>query len=410
MKNLFYYIFKRKWFLVFSLIISFSLGFLLGNIYNYNTSYYECNFKVNDLEHFNINKLTDKDFLNDVKKSAYDPVKKTNKYENININKLLKNKDFIVTHNDDGSFTIKTPYKYYDVFFVNSSQKLSNRAKTFIRDALSMLDSELKVEYTYGTDIVKIQNEVNIITVSLISMLLGELLVISLFTILYYKKIEKNDEFVYDNEQTFSSFFHKSYWKNAVNAISTVKDLTTFSLLLALIILCKFIPLPSGFGDLGISLTYLFLGITGIIYGPIYGFLMGVLSDVTGFFINSTGYFFLGYTLQAALTSMIYGLLFYKTKINFTKVFMCRVIVNLFMNAVLGSFLYTIVFSNFSLFSANFNNFFISYFTLLSLPKNLIYLLPQSLFMFYFFKFVSPLLFRYKLINKNIYNHIKVFN
>ena len=48
-----------------------------------------------------------------------------------------------------------------------------------------------------------------------------------------------------------------------------------------------------------------------MIYGPIYGFVIGVFSDVIGFLLfPSEGFFHLGYTLQAALTGFIYGIFF----------------------------------------------------------------------------------------------------
>lgn len=409
MKELSKYLFKKKWIILVSLLFSFCFGFFLGNIYNYNFSYYRCDFTITNIDNFQIDKLTDIDYLNKIKDSGYNEKTQTNKYSNIDIEKMLKNRDFKVVLNEDKSITITTPYKYYDVFFVSSSKSLSSRAKTFIRDAVNNLANEEIVTYKYGNDIITINNYVNKTIVGLCSLAIGGIIALSICISLYFKKIENKDNFIYDNQNTYKSIFHKKYWIDSFNAIKKTKDLTIISLIFALILICKLIPIPSGFGDLGLSFTYLFIALIGVIYGPIYGFLIGTLSDTIGFFINSSGFFFFGYTLQAALTGMIYGLLFYKTKINFSKVLVCRVIINLFMNVLLGSLCYTIVFTKFSLFSKDFNDFLFSYITLLSLPKNIIYLLPQSLFLFYFIKLVSPILYSNHLINKNIYDHIRVF-
>ena len=83
--------------------------------------------------------------------------------------------------------------------------------------------------------------------------------------------------------------------------------------------------------------------------------------------------------------------------------------VNILMNVVLGSICYTMVFTDFKWFGSDFNKFLKSYITLLSLPKNIVYLLPQSLFLFYFIKLTSPILYTSNLMNKNVYLHIKVF-
>lgn len=409
MKNLFSCYLKRKWILIVTLLFSFCLGFFIANTYNYYNSYYQCDFNVENISTFDINKLNDVNFLNEIKASGYNETTKVNKYENINVEKILKNKDFEVTVNEDNSITIKTPYKYYDVFFVLSSQKMSNRAKTFIRDALTKLAIDNEVTYKYGSDIVVVKNDISKTITGLVTMLIGLISALSIITILYFKKEENNNPFIYDNENTYHTIFHKKYWLDAFKAVKKTRDITLISLIFALMMVCKLIPLPSGFGDLGLSFTFLFMALIGIIYGPVIGFLIGVLSDTLGFFINSSGYFFLGYTLQAALTGMIYGLFFYKTKINFSKVFLCRLLVNMLMNVVLGSICYAMVFTDFSWFGKDFNKFVTTYITLLSLPKNIVYLLPQSLFLFYFIKLTSPILYTNNLMNKQVYIHIKVF-
>ena len=409
MKNLFSCYLKRKWILIVTLLFSFCLGFFIANTYNYYNSYYQCDFNVENISTFDINKLNDVNFLNEIKASGYNETTKVNKYENINVEKILKNKDFEVTVNEDNSITIKTPYKYYDVFFVLSSQKMSNRAKTFIKDALTKLAIDNEVTYKYGSDIVVVKNDISKTITGLVTMLIGLISALSIITILYFKKEEDNNPFIYDNENTYHTIFHKKYWLDAFKAVKKTRDITLISLIFALMMVCKLIPLPSGFGDLGLSFTFLFMALIGIIYGPVYGFLIGVLSDTLGFFINSSGYFLFGYTLQAALTGMIYGLFFYKTKINFSKVFLCRLLVNMLMNVVLGSICYAMVFTDFSWFGKDFNKFVTTYITLLSLPKNIVYLLPQSLFLFYFIKLTSPILYTNNLMNKQVYTHIKVF-
>ena len=409
MKNLFSCYLKRKCILIVTLLFSFCLGFFIANTYNYYNSYYQCDFNVENIATFDINKLNDVNFLNEIKASGYNETTKVNKYENINVEKILKNKDFEVTVNEDNSITIKTPYKYYDVFFVLSSQKMSNRAKTFIKDALTKLAINNEITYKYGSDIVVVKNDISKTITGLVTMLIGLISALSIITILYFKKEEDNNPFIYDNENTYHTIFHKKYWLDAFKAVKKTRDITLISLIFALMMVCKLIPLPSGFGDLGLSFTFLFMALIGIIYGPVYGFLIGVLSDTLGFFINSSGYFFLGYTLQAALTGMIYGLFFYKTKINFSKVFLCRLLVNMLMNVVLGSICYAMVFTDFSWFGKDFNKFVTTYITLLSLPKNIVYLLPQSLFLFYFIKLTSPILYTNNLMNKQVYTHIKVF-
>jgi len=402
MQELGKYLLKKKWFIITSLVFSFCFGFLLGNIYNHFNSYYQCDFKISESIDFDYSLLNDEDFLIKIKNSA-------EKYENINVKKILNNKDLEVIEKNDNSYTIKTPYKYYDVFFVNSTMKLSNRAKTFIRDAIYDIVGKENVTFANPTDIVEIKGDINVTLLALGTLLIGTITSIGIITFIFFKRFEKENDFIYDNDNTYRTIFHKKYWIDTIRSVRKTKDITTISLMFALILLCKFIPLPSGFGDLGLSFTYLFIALVGLIYGPVYGFFIGTLSDIFGFFINSSGFFYWGYTLQAALCGFIYGLFFYKTKINFSKVLMCRLFVNIFMNAIWGSICYSVVFTTFPAFSIKFNEFLFTYISILSLPKNIIYLIPQSLFLFYFIKIVSPILFRQKLMNKNVYEHIRIF-
>ena len=121
--------------------------------------------------------------------------------------------------------------------------------------------------------------------------------------------------------------------------LNDTKKIVTIAMLFALMMVCKIFALPSGFSNLGISLTYLFLSIIGLIYGPIAGLTIGFFSDVLGYFLfdKSGQAFYIGYSIQAMLAGFTYGLFFYKTKITFTKCFFSRLIVNLLLNVVWGS-------------------------------------------------------------------------
>lgn len=202
----------------------------------------------------------------------------------------------------------------------------------------------------------------------------------------------------------FKHPFYKSFWKSSVKPLTKVKDITTIAMLFALMLVCKLIPIPSGFGNLGLGITYLFFATIAMIYGPVYGFVIGIFSDIIGFFIDSGGgIFHLGYTLQAALTGFVYGLCFYKTKVTFTKVFVCRLIINILINVIYGSFLYVIVFYPEQIKEpGRLKELYTSYMTLLSLPKNIIWLLPQSLLLYYVLVAIRNPLTKLKLLDKAV--------
>ena len=253
---------------------------------------------------------------------------------------MLEKKHFTYTV-EQNTIIIQTKIKYYDDFFLSSSNSVGTRAKMFIKDSvLKIAGEENEIIFSNKNDIVERQKYINRWTFSFA--FTGVALLIELIVCVFlYNKQKEEIKYVYDNETMFATCFHKKYWKLSINPFVKVKDITVIAMLFALMLASKMLPLPSGFGDLGISFTYLFFAIICMIYGPVYGFVVGVFSDIIGFFMpNGGGIFNLGYTLQAALTGVIYGLFLFKTKITFTKVLTARIIVNFIMNVIYGSFLY----------------------------------------------------------------------
>ena len=399
MKN--YLNFLRKHFLVLivTLVIGFLGTFVLIETINQQRSYYESIITIDDINKFDDELLIDVDFLNDIKKTD-------KKYNNIDVEKMLNKKDFSYVI-DENNIVIKTKCKYYDVFFIGSSNTVGTRAKTFIKDVVNKIaDDKCQVTFKDNTNIVTLKNSLNSWIFSLYGLLITLLMELLIsFIFLKFKKNNKNINFIYDNDEIFATCFHKKFWKLSAKSLIKVKDITTIAMLFALMLLSKLIPIPSGFGNLGLSFTYLFFAIISLIYGPIYGFIIGIFSDIIGYFMpnGGGGTFNLGYTLQAALSGFIYGICFYRTKVSFTKVLFSRFLINIFMNAIYGSFLFIFVaYYSDGMTLVNYLEHVKYYFLLLSLPKNILYLLPQSVLLYYVIKIINPLLARFKLIDQRL--------
>ena len=396
MKKYFKYLLNNKVKLMVILLVCFLFSFLTIEFVNQNRAYYQATFEVSNIETFEDELLVDENFLNAIKNSA-------EKYKNIDVEEMLEKKHFTYTI-EQNTITIETKIKYYDDFFLSSSNSVGTRAKMFIKDSvLKIAGEDNKVVFENPNDIVIRHIYINRWTFSFIFTaftLLVELIV----SIFLYNKQKEEIKYVYDNETMFATCFHKKYWKLSINPFVKVRDITVIAMLFALMLASKMLPLPSGFGDLGISFTYLFFAIICMIYGPVYGFVVGVFSDIIGFFMpNGGGIFNFGYTLQAALTGVIYGLFLFKTKITFTKVLTARIIVNFVMNVIYGSFLYIFVYYvDDTMTLTRYLELVKSYALLLSLPKNIIYLLPQSLLLYYVIKVTLPIFARYHLIDKDM--------
>ena len=371
---------------IFVFIITFLLGFVGGNTYNFYNSNYEIVFSVN--EEFDYEKLVDQEYLLTIVNSA-------KKYENIDIEKIIKNNDLKIEKNNN-KYIITTGYQYYAEFFNSKSQTKGTRVKQFYIDAIDGLVGENEVTYQYD-NVYVVKGSINRYIVASITGIIGLIGVI-----LYYIYNKEDNRFEYDNINTFQTPFHKTYWKESLVFLDSTKKIVTLAMLFSLMMVCKLFSLPSGFSNLGISLTYLFFALISLIYGPIAGFTVGLLSDVLGFFLfdrSGLSFNFL-YTIQAMMAGFIYGLCLFKTKISFTRCFVSRLIVNLILNVVWGSFCFGLV--------MNWNKeVIIKYALIMELPKNIIYLVPQALLLFVFLKFISPILYQNKYISKMIYENVK---
>ncbi len=402
MKNYFHFLLQNIVRILIILCIAFLSSFIIADVINQKNAYYEAKFEVDDIQQFDTTLLVNENFLNEIKAQGANE-----KYKNIDVEKMLEKGDFSYSV-EGNTITIQTKFKYYDLFFLSSNNTIGTRAKMFIKDCvLTIASQRCTVTFLDPNNIVKLKNEINRWTVALFTSLATLIIELVIFFILFKKhqQIIDNSSFSYDNETLFSSCFHKKYWKVAFQPISKVKEITTIAMLFALMLASKFIPIPSGFGNLGLSFTYLFFAIIALIYGPVYGFVIGIFSDIIGFFITSSGggMFNLSYTLQAALSGMIYGLCFYKTRVSFSKVLLARFFVNIFMNAIYGSFLFIFVTYVQNDASMTFSSYLekVKYYALyLSLPKNVLYLLPQSLLLYYVIRAVLPILSRFNLIAK----------
>ena len=78
------------------------------------------------------------------------------------------------------------------------------------------------------------------------------------------------------------------------------------------------------------------------------------------------------------------------------------------MNVILGSFLYIVVFyPDVKTGSTEFFKLFNSYMLLLSLPKNIVYLIPQTLLLYFVLRGVIPVLIRFNFIPKQVLSRKK---
>ena len=387
---------------IFIVILTFFLlgYFITDYFYNANCAHYVYKFKT---ETDNIEIFKDADeykkiftFIDEQNKLAdQDNSIKKISYANIDYEAMLKKSTIF---ENDGIVELSVQKKFFPSIASSKTgtNQGQNRVKNYFNLVFSYLDSSMEFQ---EVNLLKNQNPFVIGGISA-----GVSIFIFIFAIgiiCSTKKVEWNEN-IEDNTSIFKSIFHLNYWKSSISFVKNVRSLCTISILFSFMLLCKLIPIPSGFGSLGIGFTYLFFATICLIYGPICGLFIGFCSDVIGFFIHPSNVFFFGYTLDAMLSGFIYGICFYKKRITFANCLIARFFVNIFVNVGLGSLWWKI------LYRLNFDAY-LAYMGLTSLPKNVLYLLPQSILLFLVLKALSKPLANFGLIDKKISENVGLF-
>lgn len=346
-------------------------------------AYYDETFAKIDLHNKNID-----DGIEDGKKISY---------AKIDYKKMLDSAELIENAN---TYTLSIRKSFFKDLGRKSNGTVNfaeNRVKNYFNLLLSY--GEIKTEFID----VRLINNQNPYMIGLYTAIGAFCLILILHSILYLKSDIKISPDISDNERIFKTPFHKKYWQDAVKYLSKVKNITMISVLFALMLLAKMIHLPSGFGSLGIGLGYLFFSIIALLFGPIAGLTIGFLSDSIGYFLFQSGtVYFPGYTLDAMLAGLTYGLFFYKTRITFTKCLWARFIVNFMINVLLGSLWWKII------YGLDFEGYIV-YMISISLPKNIIYLLPQSIVLFLVFKALLKPLRQFGLVSDEVSENVTLF-
>ena len=401
---------QRKLFIVF-LTCLFGSFFAMYIYFFYNPTHilYEISFKSS--ETIELDDFRNEDYIigikNDLENKRVQAYADTGKYPYSSfsyVDTLGVSKCMMLKSTDD-IYTISIEARYF-----NTWQQARRFMKKIIEDSINdydyllsdgsftKIDKSTKINESIVSKTDGKKEYMFFLYGSITGLTLSIIIILSLSFILKDRFI---DHMEYDNELVYKTPFHKSYWKKASKEMSSVKNIVTISVLFALQLCTKFISLPSGFSNLGIGLAFLVFSIIAMLYGPVVGVVIGAFSDIFGFILKPSGVFFAGYTLSSMISGFVYGLCLYKTKITFLKCFFARMFVNLFVNTILGSLWWWII-----------NNKTISistYLLTMELPKNLVYLLPQSLMMFLLIKALSKVFLKAEVIDPRIAEDITFF-
>lgn len=92
-----------------------------------------------------------------------------------------------------------------------------------------------------------------------------------------------------------------------------IQRMTISAMLLALSVILGFFKIPlSQVSE--IRLQFLPVAAEGILFGPLYGGILGGLSDILCYIVRPTGAFFPGFTISSIVQGLIYGIILHKDR------------------------------------------------------------------------------------------------
>lgn len=144
-------------------------------------------------------------------------------------------------------------------------------------------------------------------------------------------------------------------FRTSARELKNLRSLILAALLLAIhVILAVFFNFQVT-ESLRISIYFVANILTGCLFGPVMSLISAILGDILAFVIKPTGGWFFGWTLNAALSGLVYGMLFYGKLPQrgkflaldlkyLLRTLLAITIVNLLINALLGTYWCTVMY------------------------------------------------------------------
>ena len=177
-----------------------------------------------------------------------------------------------------------------------------------------------------------------------------------------------------------------SYWREASAQFKRLPVLTAAALCAAFSVLLGYLKIPVA-PNLFILPTFLVTAVFGVVCGPAYAIPYGAACDLIGYFMHPDGGFFPGYTLSSVLAALIFSLFFFRTRITILRIALCKLVINIFVNLLLGSLWSAMLYSK---------GYYYYFFN--SLVKNTLLLPLEVILLVLLFRALLPALAREKLI------------
>jgi len=184
--------------------------------------------------------------------------------------------------------------------------------------------------------------------------------------------------------------FTRAYWRDAGQSMRDLRLLVFAALMIAMARALSLLPsIP--IWHTRMSFGFLARALCALVCGPIMGLVYGFAEDILGFILQPTGDFFFGYTLSTMAGVLVYALCFYRARITVLRLTVANLLVNVLVNAVMGS-LWTMMVRG---------GGYWGWFTV-SLSKNLVTVVPKVILLAVLFRAILPILQQMGVIHRQL--------
>lgn len=172
--------------------------------------------------------------------------------------------------------------------------------------------------------------------------------------------------------------FQKQYWVSAFSEMKNLRKVVFAALVIAMRVAMAGIFIPVG-PNLRVYFHFFVTAFGGLVCGPVMALMIGFGADILGVLLFPSGAYFFGYTLSAMAGALVYGLFLYKRPISMVRIALCKAVVSIGVNVLLGSLWSAL------LYSKGYYYYFVQ-----SITKNILLLPVEVVVLYLFFKLILP--------------------
>ena len=179
--------------------------------------------------------------------------------------------------------------------------------------------------------------------------------------------------------ETTNNILSPVYWKEARNNLTNTRLLALSAIFLAMQCIMEGFFIPVG-DNLRIYFSFLLVSLMAMICGPVIALCYGFVQDLIGYMLVPSGGFFFGYILSSMAGAFIFALFFYRQRLSVVRIFLAKLLINVFVNIFMGS-----------LWSAMLFGKGYYYYLVKSMIKNLMLLPVEVLLLISVFQLILPI-------------------